>query len=214
MDGIEDTSPEGEPGEDGNDVAGNPPFDSRKPIPLEDDSQTADPAAEADEVQQQLTGIHLEDDSPKEDPPDGEEGPPDPPSSPDIEDTHVPEDLIDDAGVSPIPHQIPEDLPSDDIAGAPAPEAEELQGIQDALQAFGEQVNQFHDAGGIAGGGEGGLGGAASPDTGYEGTDGGQGGLQDFAEANTQLHATHYEFLRDHARALNDLQRRLEIERL
>lgn len=214
MNDIEDTSVYGDPGEDGNDVAGDPPFDSRKPLQLQEDGQTDDPAEEAKEITEQLAGLHI-DEPEAEDLPDDDPAPQDPSPEPEDQDTDIPEGLVDDPGISPIPHQIPEDLPGDQGGReAPAPMAEELQDIQNDLGALGDQVNQFNEAGGIEGGGEGGSGGAASPEANYEGIGGNQDDLRQFSDAVANFSSVSTDFLTDHARFINDLARKLEIERL
>ncbi len=87
-----------------------------------------------------------------------------------------------------------------------APDLEELDETQKAMEAFGDDVEAFHDAGGLEGTGDGGQ---ESSDLG-----GGENGLRKFADATVSNATTQYEFLMDHARSLSDLQRRLEIERL
>jgi len=105
-----------------------------------------------------------------------------------------------------------EDVPPEDIpvtethTEEAAPDLEGLGEDDGGIEAFGNQVEAFNAAGGADGGFSGGDGGS---DAG-----GGEDGLHQFAEANTQLHTAQFDFLKDHARALSDLQRRLEIERL
>lgn len=99
------------------------------------------------------------------------------------------------------------DFGDEAIEEAPAPGEEELNAVQDALQAFGEQVDKFNEAGGADGGG----GGDQGPDSALSDP---EGPLAEFSDSVASFGHASYEFLRDHSRTLNDLVRQLETERL
>jgi len=221
MDEEQDDLPtKGTPGEDGYDPAGDAPFapheeEAEDQSAFEEESEDSldgPDLSDLDNTAAELEGA-LETDEPPQ--PVGSEGgdpklatttPADGGSTPDI--PFMPEQAGSDKSVG-----FSEDVPAEDIPSTEthseeaAPELEGLDDDDGGIEAFGNQVEAFNAAGGADGGGF--DGGAGGSDAG-----GGEDGLHQFAEANTELHTTQFDFLKDHARALNDLQRRLEIERL
>ncbi len=228
MDQPDDLPIDGTPGEDGYDLGKNkqgPTLPSDEPMENELDEATPEELANAaDEAADQLeTALEGVEDTQDED------------TNPDIE--NLPEfdpDMKADSEDVPVDTEVPTDStdePPDiefDFAVAPAsvdtasppPTAAELVAISDALgdlggdpeaeaQAFGEKLDAFNEAGGADGGGDSGFSGPESGDSG-----GPLGPLGQFADATVGNATTQYEFLMDHARALSDLQRRLENERL
>jgi len=222
MDEQEDRPVDGDPGSDGNDKAGNMPFLSNKdPLDLEQGQETPDDLA--DEASELGEGLQEAADSVGDTQ--------DEDTNPDIADLpegELPEnvDLSDEPEEAEVPTDIPvgEPPPIDfDFAVAPeithtespAVTAAEITAISDALgelgdppvaddaAAFGDKLDAFNEAGGADGGG-------ASEDDGG----GGGSGLEQFADATVDNATMQFDFLKDHARALNDLQRRLEVERL
>lgn len=99
---------------------------------------------------------------------------------------------------------------------SPPPTAEEMSSISEALDglgsageetgdSFGEQLNEFNDAGGADDGGGGGIPGGDSGDS---------GGIGQFANSVVNHAQQSDEMLSEYARRLDDLTRRLEAERL
>ncbi len=109
------------------------------------------------------------------------------------------------------------------VAGAesPPPSSEEMAETTAALDVseeeeggvdedFGEQVNAFNDAGGADGGGDSGIPGA----DGLGGSGGGGGSVGDFADSVVKHSQQSDSLLIDAIRNMDDLRRKLEIERL
>lgn len=220
MDQEDDIPTKGTPGEDGYDPAGDAPF---APHEEEAEEQSAfeegseDAGEEPDISDLDNTARTLEELQESDEPPQpvGSEGgdpkldattPAAGGSEPNI--PFEPEQAAPDSGIGFSEDVPPEDIPSTEThTEEAAPDLEGLDGGDEGgMEAFGNQLEAFNEAGGAGGGFGGGAEGA--------GGGGAEDGLQQFAEANTQLHTTQFDFLKDHARALSDLQRRLEIERL
>lgn len=221
MDEQEDRPVGGDPGSDGNDKAGNMPFlPNKDPLDLEQGQETPDDLA--DEASELGEGLQEAADSVGDTQ--------DEDTNPDIADLpegELPEnvDLSDEPEEAEVPTDIPvgEPPPIDfDFAVAPgithtespAVTAAEITAISDALgdigggvaddsDAFGERLNQFNEAGG-----------ADAPSVSDDDNGASDGPMGQFADAVTDYAKTSNDFLIDHARTLNELQRRLEGERL
>ena len=221
MDEQEDRPLGGDPGSDGNDKAGNMPFSSNKdPLDLEQVQETPDDLA--DEASELGEGLQEAADS-VGDTQDEDTNP----DLTDLPEGELPENV--DLSEEPAEAEVPTDIPVGepphiDFDFAVAPEithtdspavtAAEITAISDALgdigggidddsDAFGERLNQFNEAGGADA--------SVISDDDNGAADGPMG---QFTDAVTDYAKTSNDCLVDHARTLNELQRRLEGERL
>lgn len=219
MDQEDDIPTKGTPGEDGYDPAGDAPFapheeEAEKQSAFEEWSEDSVEGPDISDLDNTVGTLEELQDSDEPPQPVGSEGgdpkldtttPAAGGSQPDI--PFEPEQAAPDESVGFSEDVPPEDIPvTETHTEEAAPDLEGLDEEGGGIEAFGNQVEAFNAAGGADGGFGGGAGGSNAG--------GGEDGLHQFAEANTQLHTTQFDFLKDHARALNDLQRRLEIERL
>lgn len=221
MDEEDDISKEGSPGENGNDPAGEAPFASPEEEAEEQSSaEEGSPEGSIDgpdlgdlvDITRTLEEAQNTDGPPQ--PVGSEGGDPKPDTTTQAAgDPPLPQfdPPVQDEPVDPVGFE--GEVPTDDIpvtethTTEAAPDLEELDETAKAMEAFGDKVEAFDAGGGIDGGGYGGN--QETPDVG-----GGEDGLRQFAAATEHNATTQYEFLKDHARALNDLARRLEQERL
>lgn len=209
-----DITPDGDPGP-GDDEAGKRVVaPNSSPLEIEE-AEGDDLASEADNLSTELEETADEaEDSPPESESEGEptgavpNAPKTPAAPPQSKTTAflpplpaTPVEAVDD-----LPVESP-DLGDEGDEEAPAPGEEELDAVQQALQAFGDQVDKFNQAGGADAGG----GGDQGQDAGLGDP---EGPLAEFSESVSSFGHASYEFLRDHARTLNDIIRQLETERL
>lgn len=209
MDGEEDLPVQPTDGIENQDPLGplpTAPSEDESQIDSDIQSESDDPTAGLNEIQQTLTEAANAADANSTDtftPPATPESAPEPVSPATTEPSAPP------AAVADVPP--PDDLPTETtVTEASGPDFAELDDAQQQLQSFGEQVNAFNEAGG-AGGGGGDYGSAFNGDY---GGDGSSGALQDFGESVANNAEMNFEFLREHARRIDEMTRKLELERL
>lgn len=213
----QDIDPSGDPGPDDDEAGRGVTAPNNEPMSMEQGEGATNDAGEefgdVDEIQEDLEetaqnadpapGEDSPEDSEDASPPDDGEAPPPPPEATKTDFLPAPLPPPPDAGADIPPAG---EVGAEAGAEAPAPSEEELGGIEEDLAGFGEKLNQFNEAGGAGGGAATGIPG--------ESGDGPTGPLGEFADAAVSWAATANDFLTDHARMLNDLQRKLELERL
>lgn len=203
-DELEDINPSGQP-RDGDDPAGNAPFGpNNNPIEPTDPEDGTDPGEEAARIYKQLEEIPLNPSPPPVNDADPEEGS-------DNENPSENEEIGTPAAANPSPAN-PPNLPEADagVAGEDAkgflPDFNDLDKTQAGMEDLGEKVEEWNESGGED---------LDSIDLGSD-QDGenAKESAQDFLSSNYELHKQSSDMWVDAARALDELRRRLELERL